>query len=254
MNNDSFFAENERVLLGRERVRLPSEWQDCLFDSGRALHWYQELDGFLDQFAHELCPQKQLIFNAFNRLTPNTVRVVLLGEEPYPRVESSCGVAFWDREISSWQQKGRGNCLHNIFKALVIARGWSQYGQSLDEMRAAYAHLIMSPNQLFASWMERGVLLLNAALTFSSIREKSQHHAFWQPFLHRVLRRLSAQYDPWFVVWGKKALRRVQQAGISEERLIVAGHPTYFHQFCDADDPSFSPFVEIERKTGFRWS
>ncbi|MCB1042042.1 MAG: hypothetical protein KDC35_03835 [Acidobacteria bacterium] len=201
----------------------------------------------------ELCPVAPLVFNAFHWVPPERIKVVLLGEEPYPRVTSACGVAFWDRQHLTWDQPIAGNCSGNILKALAINHGFAEYGTPLCEVRTRLRGRAGTPTDLFRYWMQQGVLLMNASLTYTSHGDRRAHHKFWRAWTTSLLRALSEMTHVWFVAWGRKAQACLQKARVPQERVIAAGHPTYFHQFCDSSKPRFSPFQEIETKTGFSW-
>ena len=140
---------------------------------------------------------------------PAKVKCVLYGEDPYPRVTSANGVAFWDMEINSWSDKTNGNSLKNILKSLLVARGWADYQTPIERCREiAIKKQVMSPPQIFKYWLEKGVLLINTALTFAGTEHKTQHLSFWQPF-HKALIKV-LHFDkpfPYFILWGKKALK-----------------------------------------------
>lgn len=231
---------------------LPKKWTSFLELDGA---FDNEYTAFLAQFSQVL-PSKNKIFAAFERVEPKRVRAVLLGEDPYPRETSACGIAFLDAEITSWDSKTRGNSLKHIHKALLIQRGLADYSTPLAACReASKAANFSSPRELFELWLSQGVLLLNTALTFSSAEDKAAHFAFWQPFMLAALSRLEKEQQPYYILWGKKAQAWAERIGVaSSERVIAQGHPTYQHHFLDKNNPKYSPFTEIEEKTKLRFS
>ena len=100
-------------------MRLGPEWERFLDAHINLKQWYKELEQFLNTFP-QVTPVPQQIFSVFKYMHPEQVRVVLYGEDPYPRISSANGVAFWDAEISSWQNKTNGNSLKNMLKALLV--------------------------------------------------------------------------------------------------------------------------------------
>jgi uracil-DNA glycosylase len=239
--------------------------------------WCKDLPGFaamaekqLVRLADEIyapdcqsvLPAPELVFAALAAVPPDRVRVVLLGEDPYPRKQSACGVAFLDAAVARWDQPGvRGSILH-ILKALAIAQGWASYGTALAEIRQRAAGVqgpLPAPAELFRSWQEQGVLLLNATLTFGGKDPASKrHHArFWQPFIHELLRQMQKQLRPCFVLWGGKASAALK-AALGEQwhkaDRLQQGHPAYQHQFLNPQKPDYSPFTELEQRTAIRWN
>jgi len=211
--------------------------------------------------SQSVLPAPELVFAALAAVPPDRVRVVLLGEDPYPRRQSACGVAFQDAAVIRWDQPGvRGSILH-ILKALAIAQGWASYATPLAEVRqraAGASTLLPPPPELFRSWQEQGVLLLNATLTFGGKdpANKRRHAGFWQPFIHELLWQIQKELRPCFVLWGGKArgaLRAALGQHWSNADCILQGHPAYQHQFLDPQQPTYSPFLELDRRTSIRW-
>lgn len=255
MNRHSVFDIEQQDRKSVDPPQLPPDWANLVASSEESDRAPGDIARFLRRYEPaSLCPTAERVFHAFHRVKVDDVRVVLLGEEPYPRRTSACGIAFWDRELESWQTKVRGNCLHNILKALMIASGLATYQTPLHEVRQRYAGHVFEPDKLFPYWMECGVLLLNASLTFTSPNERRHHQQFWHPWVVDLVDRLNRRVRPWFVAWGRKANDLVSRAHVPADRIIAAGHPTYLHQFCNPSEPGYSPFTEIEFRTGFSWS
>jgi len=241
----------------RGKMKLPIDWDDFLKTHLDLNKWYPELERFLSLYP-TIMPDRSHIFNVFSYMRPDQVRVVLLGEDPYPRLTSANGVAFWDVEISSWQDKTNGNSLKNILKALLVAKGFASYQTPVSECRKiAQAQGILSPPQLFRLWLNQGVLLINTALTFSGRTDKKAHFKFWKPFHLALIEALNNRPDsPVYILWGKKAQNWEEEILISidhKSKIIKQGHPTFIHQFLRKAEPDWSPFIEIEKRTQLQW-
>ncbi|APF19967.1 hypothetical protein Calab_0411 [Caldithrix abyssi DSM 13497] len=238
-------------------MRLPADWEKLLTPVLDVRAFYNELERFIKQFS-QIIPEKEKIFSVFHRVPPHRVCCVLYGEDPYPRLTSANGVAFWDEEIRSWDDRTAGNSMKNILKALLVARGLATYHTPIAQCREiARAHGLKSPADLFERWLQNGALLVNVALTFSSNKDKKQHFLFWHEFHQALIQSFaSLPEQPYFILWGKKAQNlesRILKALNQPERIIKSGHPTFIHQFLNAEQPAYSPFKEIEQKTGFSW-
>ncbi|NOX90662.1 MAG: hypothetical protein GXO77_16795, partial [Calditrichaeota bacterium] len=116
---------------------------------------------------------------------------------------------------------------------------------------------IKEPAELFGRWLEKGVLLVNVALTFSSFKEKRKHFQFWQPFHFALIQALNSRNRaPFYILWGKKAQQWeewILKTVDDPRKILKNGHPTFIHQFLNPGKPEYSPFKEVERKTGFSW-
>ncbi len=238
-------------------MRLPTDWEALLAPFLNTDEFYQDLEAFLKSLP-VVIPRKEKIFAVFHKVPAKNVCCVLYGEDPYPRVTSANGIAFWDAEINSWQDKTVGNSMKNILKALLVAHGLATYQTPISHCRKIAMELgIKGPGNLFRHWLAKGVLPVNVSLTFSSFKEKQRHFAFWQPFHKALIKALNhKQPEPFYILWGKKAQRlktAILESIDDPQKIIKNGHPTFIHQFLNPDDPTSSPFREIEQKTGFSW-
>ena len=238
-------------------MRLSNSWKTWLDQYINFRQFYNDLDSFINQFEN-IIPKPDLIFNVFSKMRPEEVRCVLYGEDPYPRITSANGIAFWDIEIQHWDDKTNGNSLKNMLKALLIAKGLADYSTSIAECRkiAKGKHFI-NPPQLFENWLGQGIFLINTALTFSSTADKKKHFEFWRPFHSALIHALNVQKSsPYYILWGRKAQQweRIIFKTIDQpSKIIKQGHPTFIHQFLDKNNPQYSPFTELQQKAKIKW-
>lgn len=143
-------------------------------------------------------PGKNNLFAAFS-MPMSEVKYVLLGESPYPRIESANGYAFWDAQVTTlWSETGlskkvnRATSLRNFIKMLLVARG----DLCLDNIsQAAITQLdnkryVQTAEQFFLGMLQKGFLLLNASLVYRE-GEVPYHAKHWQPFLEKIIGDLS---------------------------------------------------------------
>jgi uracil-DNA glycosylase len=202
------------------------EWHDLLTNALHEIHpeYRKQL-----QFEHSWLPGPKQLFAAF-RQPLSATRFILLGESPYPRVQSANGYAFWDANVGSlWSSSGlskevnRATSLRNMLKMLLHARGdlkndFSQEAIALLDK----TNLISTASQLFTAFIQRGFLLLNASLVYSE--GKVPYHARqWQPFMHYLLNQLADSHPNLrLILFGKIA------ANIPESvrfQRLTAEHP-----------------------------
>ncbi len=238
-------------------MRLPANWENFLAKAIDFSDFYPKLDKLVGQ-TDPVIPSAENIFHVFRWVPPDRVRCVLFGEDPYPRLSSANGIAFWDAEIDTWHTKTNGNALKNILKALLVAEGRATYHTSIAECRQIATKIRMKqPPKLFRFWLEQGVLLINTALTYGGSDHKKAHFAFWQPFHQALIRALNQRESaPYYVLWGRKAWRWEKEIQIdldNTQKVIKQGHPTFIHQFLRKTQPDYSPFKEIQEKTGIVW-
>lgn len=196
-------------------------------------------------------PEASRIFAMLERLRPDQVNVVILGEDPYPRPESAVGIAFYDGAYTDWSQSSRNNSLKHILKALLIHQGRANHQTSIAKCRQMAP---IQPPDLFEHWIAQGVCLLNTALTYTSKLDKSAHFRFWKPYMDALLCNLNATAKPLYIGWGKKAQAWIDRIpDLDEQCVIRQGHPAYQHQFLYRDGAPISPFTEISERSGFAW-
>jgi len=145
-------------------------------------------------------------FRALRLLAPEEVRVVILGQDPYPRPGHATGLAF---------SAGHGKpvSLRRIFEVLKADRpGWT-------------------PPQRWAleGWARQGVLLLNPVLTVEVGVVGSHMGCGWQGLTSEIVRVLAGRdQPPVFLLWGRPAQSFFDAAcpAGAGPRVLRARHPS----------------------------
>lgn len=171
-----------------------------------------------------IVPVRELTFQALKPNPPGDWKVVVFGQNPYPRVESATGIAMFDNTFHQWKdsQFGRVMSIRCIIKAACIWKQGIAKQTSIAEIRQMLAETkAVQPPEWFQAMLTQGVLLLNAALTASSdgVFSTEQHTAFWRSVVERIIEEiLQAKQRPdaphrgvVFAWWGShaRALRSV---------------------------------------------
>lgn len=156
--------------------------------------WRQVLPGWTPALEQSVCARVAAAsgdraiapddpFRALRAVPPDAVRVVLVGQDPYPRAGDPDGLAFSSR-------RGVPHSLRRVFAQLAADRpGWQPPAHGgLDR------------------WAARGVLLLNAALTVEVGRAGAHMGCGWQALTSQVVQHLWAiGASPAFLLWGRPA-------------------------------------------------
>ena len=150
-------------------------------------------------------PPGRLVFNAL-RLTPfESVRVVILGQDPYHGAGQAMGLSF-----SVPAGVPPPPSLRNIFLELHSDLGLPAPGTG-----------DLTP------WAERGVLLLNSVLTVAPGSPASHAGKGWETFTDRVIAELSARREGIvFLLWGRYAQQKGSIVDTSRHHLLTAAHPS----------------------------
>lgn len=115
-------------------------------------------------------PRRQDVFRVF-RLAPSKVRVVIVGQDPYPTPGDATGLSF------SVNRNARlPRSLQNIFIELA-----SDLGTPLRT------------DGNLEDWMDQGVFLINRILTTPTGRPLGHRNLGWEPFTEGVISHLAGQ-------------------------------------------------------------
>ena len=157
-------------------------------------------------------PQTQ-IFRALDLTPPESVRCVIVGQDPYHTPGVANGLAF----------SANPGCrippsLRNIFKEL-----------------ASDLNFPMPTSPDLTPWAAQGVLLLNAALTVRAGAAGSHAKWGWQSVTEEILRVCYAKLPQpvTFLLWGRHAQSAAQRAGIplsadaqASKQILCSSHPS----------------------------
>ena len=151
-------------------------------------------------------PPGSLIFNAF-ALTPfDSVRVVILGQDPYHNPGQAEGLSF-----SVPHGVALPPSLKNIYKEISDDIG-------VDMSRK---------DGSLRGWAEQGVFLLNAILTVRAGVAASHSRLGWQTFTDAVIQTLSERRDGIvFLLWGNFARSKKALIDTSRHYVLEAAHPS----------------------------
>jgi uracil-DNA glycosylase len=164
-------------------------------------------------------------FRALRMLAPDDVKVVVFGQDPYPRPGHATGLAF---------SAGHGKpvSLRRIFDILKADRpGWQ-------------------PPQRWVldSWARQGVLMLNSVLTVEVGAAGAHMNCGWQSLTSDIVRVLASRAaPPTFLLWGKPAQAFFDAAcpAGSCARVLRARHPSQdFKREFMADGSHFAATAE----------
>ena len=149
-------------------------------------------------------PPTNEVFNAFVYTPLNTVRVVIIGQDPYSKKGQAMGLSFSVPDNVSIPPS-----LYNIFR----------------ELKAVYKDFKIPKSGDLTPWAEQGVLLLNMALTVAPGKPGS-HLKLWKHFLDLVIDViLDEKPNTIFVLWGKKA-EDIMIGHDEPKYVLIAGHPS----------------------------
>ena len=152
----------------------------------------------------DLYPAKENLYKAFDLTPLPKVKVVIVGQDPYPQAGKAQGLSF---SISPTDPQIPGS-LKNIYK----------------EIKNEYPDFQIPNHGDLRGWSRQGVLLLNMALTVPP-GERNAHRGVWKPFIVKTIKEIVERYpNTIFVLWGNDAQKLVITIGNAP--TLVSGHPS----------------------------
>ena len=185
---------------------MMTTWNEILAEEMEK-DYYQELQAFVQKRRAEVrvFPEEKNVFNALE-LTPfESVKVVILGQDPYHGFGQAHGLSFS-------VQKGipLPPSLKNIYKELQ-----EDIGEDLPT-EGDLSH-----------WAKQGVLLLNSVLTVEEGNANSHKGMGWERLTNRLIESLNELTRPViFILWGKPAQDKEKLITNPNHVLLKAPHPS----------------------------
>lgn len=187
-------------------VKINDSWAERLGNEFAQPYFSQLTDFVRHEYATTTCyPPGRLIFNAFNLCPFDSVKVVIIGQDPYHEAGQAMGLSF-----SVPDGVAMPPSLQNIFKEIQgdLGIGVPQSGN-------------------LTRWAEQGVLLLNATLTVRAHQAGSHQRHGWERFTDAAISRLSEGRDHLvFILWGGYARSKASLIDRSRHLVLKSVHPS----------------------------
>ena len=146
-------------------------------------------------------------FNALNSTPFESVKVVILGQDPYHGPNQAHGLCFSVRQGLPLPPS-----LKNVYKEIQ---------SDLGLVSADFSHGCLE------GWASQGVLLLNSVLTVEQNHAASHQGKGWEIFTDRVIESLSRREKPCvFLLWGTYAQKKGVVIDRAKHKVLKAPHPS----------------------------
>lgn len=184
---------------------VPNGWKDCLLPCRDKL---LELSKTLS--SKEFLPRREDIWRALVLTPLESIKVVILGQDPYPTPSNAHGLAFSVltnvRPIPA--------SLKNIYKELVT---------DINFIQPTHGNL--------EEWSKQGVFLLNTVLTVEAGAPQSHSKIGWEEVTDQIIRSIAARSEKVvFVLWGKSAQNKKKLLDLyldkNKHRVFESAHPS----------------------------
>jgi uracil-DNA glycosylase len=194
---------------------LHPHWQSLLTDQRELLAKIAcDLEG------QPVVPSRNRIMAAFEH-DPETKRVLIIGQDPYPNPEHATGLAF----AVPRGTKPLPPTLANIYRELASDLGDDEPSATVwRNAEIPYGAGALQPD--LAQWADRGVMLMNRHLSTRAGESAAHFHLGWQRFTDAAVTALAGLQGRNLVaiLWGRKAQ---QLSGLlGEAEIIESPHPS----------------------------
>jgi len=187
-------------------IRIEESWKKRLgseFDKD----YFKDLTAFVkEEYSKEtIYPPGNLIFNAFDKCPYDSLKAVIIGQDPYHNPGQAHGLCFS-------VQKGVRHppSLVNIFKEIR---------NDLDIQCFEDGNL--------ERWARQGVLLLNATLTVRAHSPGSHQNKGWEIFTDEVIRLIANEKENIvFFLWGSYAQKKGGHIDRERHLVLESVHPS----------------------------
>jgi uracil-DNA glycosylase len=194
------------------QFRLPSTWRGLFSENYRE----SDLEALLDEVAKRyeqetVFPSPENVFRALELVSPDAVKIIVVGQDPYPTPGNAHGLSFSVDRTAKIPAS-----LKTIFLELERSiDGW-----------------VKPTSGDLQSWAAQGVLLLNSILTVRSREPLSHAGLGWEKFTRAVLQHAQARASfIVFILWGAKAAAIADPIiDLSKHFVIRGSHPSRMAQ------------------------
>jgi len=185
-----FLIEDEQIMKALNKV-------DKLMES--------EMKTFGEHY--KILPSQDLVFNVFNQVPLDDIKVVIIGQDPYYANENEAmGLSFSVPDGIKIPPS-----LLNIFK----------------ELKSDIPTFKIPTSGNLTKWVQQGIFLLNAGLTVRHKKSES-HLKEWASFTDRVIELISknSKHPIVFILWGNYAQKKQNLINLKKDIVLKCVHPS----------------------------
>jgi uracil-DNA glycosylase len=188
---------------------IDDTWRELLNEEFQK-PYFKNLSAFVERAYQSdslrIFPEFNDVFNAFNYCHLSNIKVVILGQDPYPTIGHAHGLSFSVKQDVKTLPKS----LKNIFVEL-------NSDLKID----------ISNNKCLINWAKQGVLLLNSILTVEEGRPGSHSKIGWEIFTDKVIEILNEKKSNLvYILWGSQAIKKAELIDSNNNLILTSPHPS----------------------------
>lgn len=182
----------------------------------------RELESVLSKLGPEykrkpVCPAQNSVFKAFEVCPYDKLKVVMLGQDPFPQKGVATGILFGNK---------KGTRDEDLSPSLQIVK------EAAINFEIPHNCIIFDPT--LESWAKQGILMINSALTVE-MNKIGSHVMLWRPFIASLLKKLSENKTGIiYVLFGKQAQTFKPYINKQFNIVLEGNHPAYFARIGEA--------------------
>lgn len=187
-------------------VKIQESWKTVLADEFNKDYFIKLTDFVRGEYlsGKHIYPAAKNIFNAFNMCPYDSVRVVIIGQDPYHEPGQAHGLCF-----SVPNGVTPPPSLVNIYKEIESDLG-----------RKSQTNGDLTP------WATQGVLLLNSTLTVMAHAAASHAGRGWEEFTDAVIRAVAKKDGVVYMLWGSYAQKKAEFVDATKNLVLKSAHPS----------------------------
>ena len=187
-------------------LNLPKNWEYFLKESDieKPLLSIKSLLEKEKKLGKEIFPSTENIFRALELVSPEDVKVVVVGQDPYHNINQANGLAFSVNKNNTIPPS-----LKNIYREIK---------RDLNSKTLQTGDLTQIAKQ--------GVLFLNSALTVEAYKPGSHLKIGWQKITDSIIYLLSSEKNIVFMLWGNFARSKEKFIDLNSNLVLKTSHPS----------------------------
>lgn len=187
-------------------IKIESTWKEALEPEFLKPYWDKLTNNVRSQYQTKVVyPPAGNIFRAFDLCSINSVKVVIVGQDPYHGANQANGLSFSVNNKTAFPPS-----LKNIFQEIS------------DDLK-----ITPFPSGDLSRWATQGVLMLNSVLTVLANQPASHVGIGWEQFTDAVIQKLNAKRTHIvYLLWGKYAQTKGAAINRDQNLVLTSGHPS----------------------------
>lgn len=171
--------------------------------------YFQKLLKFLEGEikTQTIFPAAAEVFTAFNLCPLDSIKVVVIGQDPYHGPGQAHGLAFSVK---------RGVAVPPSLRNMI-----KEASEDPDVNIAT-----PTPHGDLSCWAKQGVLMLNVCLTVRKAQANSHQRQGWEQFTDAVVQILSKKKNIVYLLWGLPAQTKCKTINKNQNTILATTHPS----------------------------